>query len=124
MLVLQTRPHGVGVEPVASFADRIITWRLRALNPALIDLYQRRSRDYDHAVAELAAATDAPQPDGPFLYGLRLPAGSPVVGRMERCAGALEAAGRAAREHAERVLRAAAASGRSDASHQPGRAPR
>ena len=57
-----------------------------------------------------------------FLYGLRLPPGSPVVGRLERCAGALEAAGRAAREHAERVLRAAAASDRSDASHQPGRA--
>ena len=37
VLVLQTRPHGVGVEPVASFADRIITWRLRALNPALIE---------------------------------------------------------------------------------------
>ena len=113
-----------GVEPVPSFADRIITRRLRALNPALPGLYQRRTADYDHAVAELAAATDAPQPDGPFLYGLRLPAGSQVVGRFERCAGALEAAGRAAREHAERVLRGAAASGRSDASHQPGRAPR
>ena len=123
VLVLQTRPHGVGVEPVASFADRIITRRLRALNPALPDLYQRRPADYDHAVAELAAATDGLQPDGPFLYGLRLPAGSPVVGRFERCAGALEAAGRAAREHAERVLRGAAASGRADASHAPGRAP-
>ena len=76
VLVLQTRPHGVGVEPVASFADRIITRRLRALNPALPGLYQRRTAEYDHAVAELAAATDAPQPDGPFLYGLRLlPAG-------------------------------------------------
>ena len=115
---------GVGVEPVASFADRIITRRLRALNPALPGLYQRRTAEYDHAVAELAAGTDAPQPDGPFLYGLRLPAGSQVVGRFERCAGALEAAGRAAREHAERVLRGAAASGRPDASHQPRRAPR
>ena len=123
VLVLQTRPHGVGVEPVASLADRIITRRLRALNPALPDLYRRRSADYDRAVAELAAATDAPQPDGPFLYGLRLPAGSQVVGRFERCAGALEAVGRAAREHAERVLRGAAASGRADASHAPGRAP-
>ena len=124
VLVLQTRPHGVGVERVASFVDRIISGRLRALNPALLDLYQRRSADYDDAVAELAAATDAPQPGGPFLYGLRLPAGSPVVGRLERCAGALEAAGRAAREHAERVLGAATANGRSDASHQPGTAPR
>ena len=115
VLFLQTRPHGAGVEPVASLADRIISRRLRALNPALLDLYRRRPAEYDRAVAELAAATDAPQPDGPFLYGLRLPAGSQVVGRFERCAGALEAAGRAAREHAERVLRTAAASGRADA---------
>jgi len=118
VLVLQTRPHGVSVEPVASFADRIITRRLRALNPGLLDLYHRRSADYDDAVAELAAATDAPKPNGPFLYGLRLPAGSPVVGRLERCAGALEAAGRAAREHAGWVLGAAAASDRSHACYR------
>jgi len=111
VLVLQTRPHGASVEPVASLADRIISRRLRALNPALVDLYQRRPVEYDHAVAELAAATDAPQRDGPFLYGLRLPAGTQVVGRFERSAGALEAAGQAAREHAQRVLRGAAASG-------------
>ena len=112
VLVLQTRPRGAGVEPVAPLADRIITRRLRALNPGLLDLYQRRPVEYDRAVAELAAATDAPQPDGPFLYGLRLPAGSQVVGRFERSAGALEAAGQAAREHAQRVLSAAGASGR------------
>jgi predicted patatin/cPLA2 family phospholipase len=123
VLVLQTRPRGAGVEPVASFADRIITRRLRALNPALLDLYQRRPVDYDHAVAELAAATDAPAPDGPFLYGLRLPAGSQVVGRFERCAGALEAAGQAAREHAQRVLRAAGASHGEDGPHPPETAP-
>ena len=120
VLVLQTRPHGMGVEPVASLADRVITRQLRALNPALPDLYQRRPVEYDDAVAELAAATDAPQAEGPFFYGLRLPAGSQVVGRFERCAGALEAAGRAAREHAERVLHGAAASGRTDASHSRG----
>ena len=120
VFVLQTRPHGMGVEPVASLADRVITRRLRDLNPALPGLYQRRPADYDDAVAELAAATDAPQPEGPFLYGLRLPAGSQVVGRFERSAEALEAAGRAAREHADRVLRAAGASGPTDASHQAG----
>ena len=69
VLVLQTRPHGTGVEPVASLADRVITRQLRALNPVLPDLYQRRTVEYDHAVAELAAATDAPQAKGPFLYG-------------------------------------------------------
>ena len=118
VLVLQTRPHGSGVEPVASLADRVITRHLRALNPALPGLYQRRRADYDDAVAELAAATDAPQPEGPFLYGLRLPAGSQVVGRFERSPDALEAAGRAAREHADSVLRAAGASGRTDALHR------
>jgi predicted patatin/cPLA2 family phospholipase len=120
VLVLQTRPHGTGVEPVASLADRVITRQLRALNAALPDLYQRRTVEYDDAVAELAAATDAPQAEGPFLYGLRLPAGSLVVGRFERYARALEVAGRAAREHAERVLGGAAASGRTDASHPRG----
>ena len=124
VLALQTRPHGVGVEPPAALADRIINRRLRALNPTLLDLYQRRSADYDDAVAQLAAATDAPQPDGPFLYGLRLPASGPVVGRFERCARALEAAGRAAREHAEQVLRAAAANGRAGALAPPERPPR
>ena len=124
VLVLQTRAHGEGVEPTPSLADRIITRRLRALNPALLDLYQRRSADYDDAVAELAAATDAPAPDGPFLYALRLPVGSPVIGRFERCAQALEVAGRAAREHAKGLLRAAAASGRTDASHPRGSATR
>jgi predicted patatin/cPLA2 family phospholipase len=104
VLALQTRPWGVALEPASPLADRIIARRLRAMNPVLLDLYRRRPADYEHALKEIATGTDTPPTDGPFLYGLRLPAGSPVVGRLERRAARLEAAGRAAREHAERVL--------------------
>ena len=120
VLVLQTRPHGVGVEPVASICRSHHHQAAPRAEPRAAGPLSAPDCRYDHAVAEFAAGTDAPQPDGPFLYGLRLPAGSPVVGRFERCAGALEAAGRAAREHAERVLRGAAASGGPDARTNPG----
>ncbi len=104
VLVLQTRPHGVGVEPTAPLADRVITRRLRALNPRLLTLYQRRPADYERAVAEISAATDRPEMSSPFVYGIRLPAGTEVVSRLERQAEMLRRAGATAREAAERVL--------------------
>jgi predicted patatin/cPLA2 family phospholipase len=104
VLVLQTRPSGVKIEPTSPLVDRIIARRLSALNPALLELYRRRPQDYERTVAELAAATESPPPDAPFAYGLRMPAGSPVVDRLERRAEVLEAAGSAAQEHAERLL--------------------
>jgi len=107
VLALQTRPWGVALEPASPLADRIISRRLSRLNPALLDLYCRRGDDYERAVGEIAAATDEPQADGPFLFGLRLPEGTEPVGRLERRAERLQAAGDAAGEHAERVLRAA-----------------
>jgi predicted patatin/cPLA2 family phospholipase len=104
VLVLQTRPWGSTPEPTSPLADRIICRRLRALNPALLSLYRRRSEHYEHAVAEIAAATRSPGHDGPYVCGLRLPEGGPTVGRLERRAGPLETAGRAALDHAERVI--------------------
>ncbi|MBV9466501.1 MAG: patatin-like phospholipase family protein [Solirubrobacterales bacterium] len=107
VLVAQTRPCGVSVEPASPLAERIIARRLRALNPALLELYRARPVQYERAVAEIAAATQSPPADGPFVYGLRLPASTPVISRLERRGAVLEAAGRAAWEHTERVLRAA-----------------
>jgi predicted patatin/cPLA2 family phospholipase len=111
VLVLQTRPYGVGVEPTAPLADRIITRRLRALNPRLLMLYQRRPVDYERAVGEISAATDAPSPSSPYVYGIRLPAGAEIVSRLERHADPLRRVGAAARLAAERVLDMAVGNG-------------
>ncbi len=111
VLVLQTRPAGVGVEPTAPLADRVITRRLRELNPQLLRLYQRRPADYERAVGEIIAATDAPAPSSPFVYGIRLPTGTEVVSRLERHAEPLRRAGAAARQAAERVLGSAVGHG-------------
>jgi predicted patatin/cPLA2 family phospholipase len=105
-LVLQTRPWGVPLEPAAGLADRIISWRLRKLNPALLELYRRRPATYEAAVAEVAAGTLDPSAAPPFLLGLRLPEGTPPVSRLERNARTLRTAEAAARQHAERVLSA------------------
>jgi predicted patatin/cPLA2 family phospholipase len=104
VLVLQTRPWDVPLEPASRLADWIISRRLRALNPALLDLYRRRPADYEAAVGELAEATHRPVTHPPFLYGLRLPGGTPTVSRLERDAQTLRRADATAREHAQRVL--------------------
>jgi predicted patatin/cPLA2 family phospholipase len=104
VLVLQTRPWEVPLEPASRLADWIISRRLRALNPALLDLYRRRPGDYEAAVGEVAEATRQPAADPPFLYGLRLPEGTPPVSRLERDAETLHRADATAREHARRVL--------------------
>jgi predicted patatin/cPLA2 family phospholipase len=109
VLVLQTRPWGVTPEPASPLADRIICRRLRALNPALLEHYRGRPAAYERAVAAIAQATREPGEEPPFVCALRLPEGGPVVGRLERRAAPLEAAGQAAFDHAERVLREALA---------------
>lgn len=104
VLVLQTRPWGVPLEPASGLADRIISRQLRKLNPALLDLYRRRPADYEAAVAEVADRTRDPSNAPPFLYGVRLPEGTPPVSRMERDSDTLRTADATAREHAQRVL--------------------
>jgi predicted patatin/cPLA2 family phospholipase len=105
-LVLQTRPWGVPLEPASGLADWIISRRLRALNPALLDLYRRRPEAYEAGVAELAAATREAVGEPPFLYGLRLPEGTPPVSRLERDAETLRRADDTARERAWGLLSA------------------
>ena len=107
VLVLQTRPWEVAPEPASPLADRIICRRLRALNPTLLEHYRSRPGDYERAVGEIAGATRSPGAEPPWVYGIRLPAGGPVVDRLERRAAPIESAGRAAAEHAEGILRAA-----------------
>jgi predicted patatin/cPLA2 family phospholipase len=104
VLVLQTRPWGVERTPPAWLADRVIRSRLRKLNPRLVDLYERRSPDYEAAVADVARRTREPSGGGPFVCGIRLPEGSPSVGQLERNAGLIEAAVRAGDRHAETLL--------------------
>lgn len=106
VLALQTRPWEVPLEPASGLADRIISSRLRKLNPGLLDLYRRRPGGYEATVAELAQATRSPDGEPPFLFGLRLPEGTEPVSRLERRAETLRSAERAAHEHAERVLSA------------------
>ncbi len=107
VLALQTRPWDVPLEPASGLADRIISRRLRKLNPALLELYQARPGDYEATVAALADATRRPASEPPFLFGLRLPEGTSAVSRLERDADTLRSAEQVAREHAEGVLKAA-----------------
>jgi predicted patatin/cPLA2 family phospholipase len=109
VLVLQTRPWGVPLEPASGLADRIISRQLRKLNPALLGLYRRRPANYEAAVGEVADGTRVPSTSPPFLYGLRLPEGTPPVSRLERHADTLRSAETTALEHALRVLEEAVA---------------
>lgn len=104
VLVLMTRPLGVGRTPPPRLANRIIEGRLRRLNPALVELHRRRSSDYEIVVREISVATSEPDPRRPAVFGLRLPRGGPEVGQLERRPAVLAAAGQAALEHAEALL--------------------
>jgi predicted patatin/cPLA2 family phospholipase len=119
VLALMTRPLGVPRTPPPRLANRIIERRLRRLNPALLELHDRRVSDYEAVVRGIAAATDAPGPGAPFVYGLRLARGAPEVGQLERRPAVLETAGRLALSHAAAVLDAAGVAGASPAAIPP-----
>jgi predicted patatin/cPLA2 family phospholipase len=84
VLVLQTRPEGVPRSSGSPLADRLIERHLRRLNPALVELYRTRIADYERVVGEIARRSAAPGDEPPFVLGLRPPAGTPVVGQLER----------------------------------------
>ena len=50
LLVLQTRPEGVPRSHPGRFVDRMIERRLRALNPGLVEVWRRRTPDYERMV--------------------------------------------------------------------------
>jgi predicted patatin/cPLA2 family phospholipase len=83
MLVLQTRPHGIDHTPLSPAVGRLTDGYLRAINPALVELRRTRSQRYDRLTAELAARMDDPG-QVPAVCVLRPPAGSTIVGQLER----------------------------------------
>jgi predicted patatin/cPLA2 family phospholipase len=92
VLVLQTRPHGVPRKGVSRIADRLIERQLRRLNPALVTLYRERLDWYERVVNDIARRSTQSESPPPHVLGLRPPAGSPVVGQLERRPAVLAAA--------------------------------
>jgi predicted patatin/cPLA2 family phospholipase len=104
VLALQTRPHGVPRKSASRIADRLIERHLRTLNPALVALYRERVPSYERAVTDIARRSlDGSGP--PYVLGLRPPAGTPVVGQLERRAAVLSVAAAEAERLVEETLR-------------------
>jgi predicted patatin/cPLA2 family phospholipase len=91
MLVLQTRPPGVGHSPLSPLVARLTDRYLRAINPALVALRQTRSPRYDALTAELAVQAADPE-HRPAVCVIRPAAGSVVIGQLEHRASVLQAA--------------------------------
>jgi predicted patatin/cPLA2 family phospholipase len=92
VLVLQTRPFGVPRTAGSPLAERLIERHLRRLNPALVPLWRGRARAYEDLVADIARRSGAPDGQPPYVLGLRPPAGTPVIGQLERRPAVLAAA--------------------------------
>jgi predicted patatin/cPLA2 family phospholipase len=105
VLALQTRPHGVPRKSVSRVGDRLIERHLRGLNPALVTIYRERVACYETVVADIAQRSLDPAGRPPYVLGLRPPAGSPVVGQLERRSAILASAARDAELLVERSLR-------------------
>jgi predicted patatin/cPLA2 family phospholipase len=104
VLVFQTRPIGVPRSSPGGVTDRLIVRRLRALNPALVDLYRARIAEYDRITADLAARAADPAAGPPWVEVVRPPRGAPSVSQLERDPAALRAAADAALVCAEAKL--------------------
>jgi hypothetical protein len=84
--------------------DQVIRRRLRAVNPALVGLYERRVGDYDALVDDIGRRTREPSGEAPHVCGLRLPAGAQVIGQLDRRADTMAAVADAAERHAAELL--------------------
>jgi predicted patatin/cPLA2 family phospholipase len=104
VLVLQTRPHGVPRRSASRVGDLLIVRHLRRLNPALATLYRERIECYERVVEDIARRSNDPESGPPHVLGLRPPAGTPVVGQLERRADVLAAAARGAERLVEEAL--------------------
>jgi len=91
LLVLQTRPLGVGHTPLSPVVARLTDRYLRAINPALVELRRTRSPRYDALAAELAAQAADPN-QMPAVCVIRPAAGSAVISQLEHRALALQTA--------------------------------
>lgn len=110
VLALQTRPYGVPRKSASRVADRLIERHLRGLNPALVTVYRERVADYERVVADIAGRSLDAGDGPPYVLGLRPPAGSPVVGQLERRSAILASAARDAEQLVERALEGAVGS--------------
>ncbi len=104
VLALQTRPHGVPRKSASRVGDKLIERHLRGLNPELVTLYRERVSCYETVVADIARRSLDAGSGPPYVLGLRPPAGSPVVGQLERRSAILAAAARDAELLVERAL--------------------
>ena len=105
VLALQTRPHGVPRRSASRIGDRLIERHLRTLNPALVSLYRGRIAAYERVVAEIARRSRDATGGPPHVLGVRPPAGTPVVGQLERRGEVLAAAAAHAERLVEQLLR-------------------
>jgi predicted acylesterase/phospholipase RssA len=108
VLALQTRPHGVPRKSASRIGDRLIERHLRRLNPALVTLYRDRVAGYESVVTDIARRSRNPDAGPPHVLGVRPPAGTPVVGQLERRPAVLAAAAADAERLMEQTLRHAA----------------
>jgi predicted acylesterase/phospholipase RssA len=104
VLALQTRPHGVPRRSASRIADVLIMRHLRALNPALATLYRQRVGSYERVVEDIARRSLDGAGGPPHVLGLRPPAGTPVVGQLERRSAVLAGAARGAERLVEQTL--------------------
>jgi predicted patatin/cPLA2 family phospholipase len=115
VLALQTRPYGVPRKSASRIADRFIERHLRQLNPALVTLYRERVGCYETTVDDIARRSLDGGAGPPHVLGLRPPAGTPVVGQLERRPAILAAAATDAQRLVERSLAPGPASRRRSA---------
>jgi predicted acylesterase/phospholipase RssA len=110
VLALQTRPYGVPRQSASRLGDRLIERHLRGLNPALVTLYRERVGAYERVVEDIARRSLDPAAGPPHVLGVRPPAGTPVVGQLERRSAVLATAATDAQRLLEQTLRPAPAS--------------
>lgn len=115
VLALQTRPHGVPRKSASRIADRLIARHLAKLNPALVTLYRGRVASYERVVDDIARRSQDAGSGPPHVLGVRPPAGTPVVGQLERQSSVLAAAAADAERLVEQTLRPVAQPSRSPA---------
>ncbi|MBI5105065.1 MAG: patatin-like phospholipase family protein [Solirubrobacterales bacterium] len=104
VLVLQTRPYGVPRSTGSRVAERLIERHLRGINPVLERRWRERAGEYELLVEDIARRSASPGDEPPHVLGLRPPAGTEVVGQLERRPPVLLAAAAAAEGLVEAVL--------------------
>jgi predicted patatin/cPLA2 family phospholipase len=104
VLVLQTRPYGEPRTTNSRLAERLIERHLRGINPTLERMWRERADDYEVLMDDIARRSTTPDAQPPHVLGLRPPAGTPVIGQLERRPPVLTAAADAAGALAEAAL--------------------